>query len=100
MRNSVVSLLAAVLLAGTASIVHADNSQQEKMKECNAHAGDKKGDERKAFMQSCLSAGSGGTAAAHNSQQEKMKTCNADASKKHLKGDERKTFMKGCLSGG
>jgi len=32
------------------------NSQQDKMKACNAQAGDKKGDERKAFMKSCLSA--------------------------------------------
>ena len=31
-------------------------SQQEKMKSCNEQAGDKKGDERKAFMKSCLSA--------------------------------------------
>ena len=32
------------------------NSQQEKMKACNDQAGDKKGDERKAFMKTCLSA--------------------------------------------
>lgn len=30
--------------------------QQSKMATCNADAGDKKGDERKAFMKSCLSA--------------------------------------------
>ena len=95
------SLVAALLVGGMlASPAFAQSSQQDKMKACNTQAAGKKGDERKAFMQSCLSAGSGGTAAAHNSQQEKMKTCNADASKKHLKGDERKTFMKGCLSGG
>ncbi len=29
-------------------------TQQEKMKSCNADAKDKKGDERKAFMSSCL----------------------------------------------
>ena len=29
--------------------------QQNKMVECNKDAGDKKGDERKAFMKSCLS---------------------------------------------
>jgi len=34
----------------------AKNSQQEKMKACNDQAGDKKGDERKAFMKTCLSA--------------------------------------------
>jgi psiF repeat len=30
--------------------------QQEKMKTCNTKAGDMKGDERKAFMKTCLSA--------------------------------------------
>jgi len=29
-------------------------TQQEKMKACNAKAGDRKGDERKAFMSECL----------------------------------------------
>ena len=29
-------------------------AQQERMKDCNAKAGDKKGDERKKFMSSCL----------------------------------------------
>jgi psiF repeat len=32
------------------------NSQQDKMKACNEQAADKKGDERKAFMKTCLSA--------------------------------------------
>ena len=31
-------------------------SQQDKMKMCNDQAGDKKGDDRKAFMKTCLSA--------------------------------------------
>lgn len=75
--------------------------QQEKMKTCNAEAKTKdlKGDERKAFMKSCLSAKPAAEASAPPStQQEKMKTCNADAKVKALKGDERKTFMKSCLS--
>ena len=58
---------------------------------CNKDAGDKKGDERKAFMKECLSA----KADAKSTQQEKMKTCNADA--KGMKGDERKKFMSECL---
>ncbi len=33
----------------------AANSQQNKMTYCNKQAGDKKGDDRKAFMKSCLS---------------------------------------------
>lgn len=66
-------------------------AQQSKMGMCNKDAGEKKGDERKAFMKECLSA-------KKVSQQGKMKTCNADAGAKKLKGDERKGFMKECLS--
>lgn len=80
-----VIVLGVSLVAGTA---HA-GAQQNKMKECNAEAGDKKGADRKAFMKTCLSAKKA-------SQQEKMKTCNADAAGK--KGAERKAFMKECLS--
>ena len=39
-----------------ADTTKAPNPQQEKMKTCNDQAGDKKGDERKAFMKTCLSA--------------------------------------------
>ncbi|OLS60974.1 PsiF family protein [Pseudomonas putida] len=71
----------------------AATAQQEKMKTCNADATAKalKGDERKAFMSTCLKAKPAAT------QQDKMKTCNADATTKALKGDERKTFMSDCL---
>ena len=64
--------------------------QQSKMGDCNKEAGDKKGDERKAFMKTCLSA------ATPMTQQDKMKKCNTDATGK--KGDDRKAFMKECLS--
>lgn len=41
----------------TPAVPAAKSSQQNKMKTCNKEAGDKKlkGDERKAFMKSCLS---------------------------------------------
>ena len=68
--------------------------QQSKMATCNKDAGDKKGDERKAFMKECLSA----KPAAPVTQQDKMKACNADEKAKTLKGDERKKFMSECLS--
>src|SRR5689334_17085303 len=68
--------------------------QQENMKSCYAEARDKKGDERKAIMSSCLKAGA---PAAPMTQQAKMKKCNADASAKSLKGDERNGFMSECL---
>ncbi len=51
-------LLASPVFAQTAAPApapKASNSQQSKMSACNAQAGDKKGDERKAFMKSCLS---------------------------------------------
>ena len=64
--------------------------QQNKMSACNKEAGDKKGDERKDYMKTCLSA------AKPASQQMKMTKCNADAAGK--KGDERKAFMKDCLT--
>ena len=96
MRAFLTSLLAAALLA-TVSVSHAENSQQDKMKTCNAQAGDKKGDDRKAFMKSCLSAAPAAQEKKLTPQQEKMKTCNAQAGDK--KGDDRKAFMKGCLSG-
>lgn len=48
-------LLAASTLLATVPAM-AQNSQQDKMKACNASAGDKKGDERKAYMSTCLSA--------------------------------------------
>jgi len=72
--------------------------QQQRMKDCNAQAADKKGDERKAFMSTCLK---GQTAAATpakpKTQQEKMKACNVSAGDK--KGDERKAYMSQCLKG-
>lgn len=76
-------------------------AQQDKMKACNAEAkaGEKKGDERKAFMKACLSKeGVPAPAAAADkktTQQNKMKDCNAEAAGK--KGDERKAFMSSCL---
>jgi hypothetical protein len=76
-----------------ASPAFAQNSQQSKMTACNQQAGDKKGDDRKAFMKSCLSAK---PAAAPMSQQDKMKACNTQAAGK--KGDDRKAFMSTCLS--
>ena len=65
------------------------SKQQSKMGDCNKDAGDKKGDERKSFMKTCLSG-------SKMTQQDKMKKCNTDATGK--KGDERKVYMKECLS--
>jgi uncharacterized protein HemX len=72
-------------------------AQQQRMKSCNAEAGDRKlkGDARKSFMSECLSA----DAPKPTAQQEKMKVCNQQASAKNMKGEERRKFMSGCLSG-
>jgi hypothetical protein len=68
----------------------AENAQQERMKSCNQEAADKKGDERKQFMSSCLS----------NKKKEgenKMSACNTKS--KGMKGDDRKKFMSDCMKG-
>ena len=78
----------------------AATAQQNKMTTCNAEATAKslKGDERKAFMSTCLKAAPAADAAKPMTpQQEKMKTCNATAATQALTGDARKTFMSDCL---
>src|SRR5258705_10492933 len=95
MRSFLVALATFFLVASAYSAAPAADDkkltpQQEKMKSCNAEAGDKKGDERKAFMSSCLKAAA---PAAPMTQQDKMKKSNADAPAKAPKGDERKGVM-------
>jgi hypothetical protein len=97
MRTILVALATVSLVVSAYSTAPAADDkkltpQQEKMKACNAEAGDKKGDERKAFMSSCLKAGA---PAPPMTQREKMTACNTKAGDK--KGDERKTFMSECL---
>lgn len=86
-------LLLLALFAGTQ--VFAATAQQEKMTSCNATATAKalKGDERKAFMSTCLKADDKSTM----TPQQRMTACNKDAATKALKGDERKAFMSDCL---
>ena len=78
-------------------------AQQERMKDCTTKAGDRKGDDRKKFMSSCLKGGDASAkkdekADKRTAQQTKMGTCNKEAKEKALKGDERKKFMSECLS--
>ena len=79
----------------------AATAQQNKMTTCNAEASTKtlKGDERKAFMKTCLSAPAANDAKTLTQQQQKMKDCNASAKTKALTGDARKTFISTCLKG-
>ena len=75
----------------------AQKKQQERMKDCNAKAEGKKGDERKKFVSECLK--DPGPSAAQKKQQDRMKDCNKQAADKGAKGDERKKFMSSCLKG-
>nr|WP_296410849.1 PsiF family protein [Zoogloea sp.] len=86
------SVAVTLFAASLAPAALAAGAQQNKMKECNASAGEKKGDERKAYMKECLSA-----KPAKTTQQDKMKSCNKEAGEKSLKGDDRKKFMSECL---
>lgn len=75
----------------------AKTAQQERMTTCNKDATGKKGDERKAFMSSCLKGETAASGKELTASQQRMKTCNADAKTKDLKGDQRKAFMSTCL---
>ena len=99
MKRLLVLTIAGAFALAAGPAFAADNPQQARMKQCNEKAGDRKGDERKAFMSACLSGKEAAAAApaAPMSQQDKMKACNAKAGDK--KGDERKAFMSECLKG-
>jgi hypothetical protein len=87
-------LLALAMIGAFAAVATpalAANVQQERMKTCNTKAGDKKGDERKAFMKDCLSA-------EKKTYDSKMGACNTKS--KGMKGDERKKFMSECMKAG
>ena len=75
----------------------AQKAQQQRMKDCNARMGEKKGDERKMAMSSCLKGEDPGASPKQKAQQDKMKDCNKKAEGK--KGDERQKFMSSCLKG-
>src|SRR5581483_3867171 len=92
------SATAVLGMAAMTSPAVAENTQQAKMTTCNADAKSKglSGDDRKAFMKTCLSAAPSGDSKPLNSQQQKMKDCNADAKTKGLSGADRQKFMSGC----
>lgn len=98
MRSLTTAVTTALLVISLC--VHAENSQQTKMKDCNAQAKTQSlsGEARKSFMKTCLSS-QPAEEPKLNSQQMKMKQCNADAKTKGLKGADRKAFMSTCLKG-
>jgi len=86
-------LLALAMIGAFAAVATpalAENAQQERMKTCNAKAGEKKGDERKAFMKDFLSA-------EKKAYDSKMGACNTKS--KGMKGEEHKKFMSECMKG-
>ena len=121
MQSKTMSMLALALALTFSSVVpHAEElsksgkpltAQQSRMKACNAEAKTQalKGDERKAFMSTCLKNGAAPAAtqastapapvvaSATTARQEKRKACSAEAKQHGIKGDERKTFMKECM---
>ena len=62
--------------------------QQEKMKTCNTQAADKKGDDRKAFMKTCLSA-------APAKPESKMAMCNKKTA--GMTKDDRAKAQSECM---
>jgi psiF repeat len=74
-------------------------SQQDKMTTCNNLADKKslKGDDRKNFMQDCLSKG-GNQPVADMSQKDKMNACKNLADKRNLTGTDRKSFLRDCMN--
>jgi psiF repeat len=64
--------------------------QQQKMKTCNDKAADMKGDDRKAFMKTCLSA-------APPKPESKMAMCNKKTA--GMKADERAKAQSDCMKG-
>jgi psiF repeat len=69
------------------------------MKACNNLADNKglKGEDRKNFMQDCLSK-AGNQQPNQMSQKDKMNVCNNLADRKNLTGSDRRSFIKDCIS--
>ncbi|RTZ41589.1 hypothetical protein EKL30_13550 [Candidimonas sp. SYP-B2681] len=80
----------------TSGASNAKTPQQERMVTCNQNAKGKSGEERKAFMSSCLK-GEVTTSKELSASQLRMKNCNTEATTKALKGDARQSFMSICL---
>lgn len=98
MNKVLAALVMSAVLSATSFGAYAKTAQQEKMGACNTEAAAKslKGDERKAFMKSCLSAKPETAATATEAKpQNAMGSCNKAAEGK--KGDTRKQFMSACL---
>jgi hypothetical protein len=95
-------LLSLAISVGPSARAAADNqgsSQQDKIKACNNMADKKglKGDDRKNFVQDCLSK-TGSQQVNEMSQKDKMNASKNLADRKSLTGSERKSFIKDCMN--
>jgi psiF repeat-containing protein len=95
-------LLSLAISVGLSARAAADNqgsSQQDKIKACNNMADKKglKGDDRKNFVQDCLSK-TGSQQVNEMSQKDKMNASKNLADRKSLTGSERKSFIKDCMN--
>lgn len=121
MQSKMISILVlALVFAFGAGTGHAEElnkagkpltAQQARMKNCNAKAKADalKGEERKAFMSTCLKAPAADAgsdkagktapviAKAPSAKQVQRKACGAEAKEQGLKGEERKDFVKDCM---
>lgn len=88
MKKFLASILLGAFAAVAMPVLAAENAQQERMKACNKEAGEKKGDDRKKFMSTCLSD-------KKKASDNKMAACNTKS--KGMKADERKKFMSDCM---
>src|SRR5262245_31367205 len=95
MRLVISLAIAGLMIAAQPGLAatEAQQAQQDKMKTCNADATSQHldGDERKAFMKTCLSGKK------LTPQQQKMTDCSKTAATQNLAGDARKKFMSECL---
>ena len=91
--NRNIALVVASLFALAVAPSAMAGAQQDKMKACNTEAKDKKGDERKTFMKSCLSAGK---SAEQNPASAACATKAVSKEGKPLAGAAKSAFMKKC----
>jgi psiF repeat len=82
------TLLSLFASGAYAAAADSANPQQEKMKACNTSAGDKKGDERKAYMKTCLSA-------KPEKKESKMAMCNKKTA--GMSKDDRAKAQSECM---
>ena len=74
-KRLLILLVVGVLASWTAPAWAADNSQQQRMADCNAKAASMTGEARKSFMSSCLSNKPAETATHPNCNPAKSKPC-------------------------